>query len=364
MTKHFHVFLWIPLLYCALFLIFWIKIYANEAVSFEEFVLEKQVNYASESAVDEMLAAGNLNQDYADGDFVTLEPDVAIDDFVTTLCYDYDIIPTDDTIETFRNKNLRTMAICVYDGVYLYYKQQTETHGYELKQSPKIPYFYTDNSGNQYCLTLNTDKGYWDEGGGSSYKLHFYDKYDVKPSDDIQKATINKQVADLINWALWETYTSEAKGDTAISIPATGETVRGTQPVRSPTVIGIVEGKLKSYGSVVLAECIGGAQLETTDQIVGFRLKNCPIYIYKDPSNGLVYTGDKALELATDAGVDVADIIDTTVTGKFYARSSWWQEHKYAKSYTDNSNNNKYSRYFDSEYEAAKSGYNDLNLCD
>lgn len=354
MTKHFHVLLWIPLMYCALFILFWIKIYQNDAVSFEDYVLERQVNYAAESAVDELLDAGNLNQDYANGDFVTLEPDVALRDFSTTLCYDFRIIPTDQSLQDLMNKNLKTFVVCVYDGVYLYYRQQNETHGEAIKQSPKIPYFYTDeDSGTQYCLTLNPEKGYWDSGNAAQYKMHFYDKYDKAPSDDRQATAINDRVANLINWSLYEAYNKTDKSGMTVNIPATGETVRGEQPVRSPTVIGVVEGNIKSYGSTVVAECIGGAQLEETDQIIGFYLEDFPIYHIEE--NGIVYTGDEALNKGAS--------VSSELTGKFYAKSSWWKQHTYAKKYIPENKKN-LMKYFDNEYEAAKNGYNDIGICD
>ncbi len=351
-------------MYCALFLIFWIEIYQNEAVAFEDFVLEKQINYASESAVDEMLAAGNLNQDYAEGDFLTLEPSVALRDFGVTLCYDFDIVPTEDSLKSVIDKNIRTLAVCVYDGVYLYYRQQTETHTVEMKQSPKIPYFYTDkNTGVQYCLTLNPDKGYWDSGNSADYSMHFYDKYEVKPSEDLQATAINDRVADLVNWGLYETYESEYDSDTSVSIPATGETVRGEQPVRSPTVIGVVDGNVKSYGTVVTAECIGGAQLEETDQIIGFRLVNCPLPTYTDSVSGITYGGDEALA----KGASLSNSQNAVLNGKFYARSSWWKRHSYFKDYlpaSDADHPDLDRKYFDDEYEAAKNGYNDISICE
>lgn len=359
MTKHFHVTLWIPLMYCALFLIFWIRIYLNEAVSFEDWVLEKQANYAAESAVDEMLETGNLNQDYADGDFVTLEPSVALRDFNTTLSYDFGLVPTDDTLDSISLKNLRVFAVCVYDGIYIHYLQRSETTGVELKQSPKIPYFYTDDYGNQYCLTLDPDKGYWDYKEDSNYQLHFYDNYTTKPSEDRQTTAINNRVADLVNWGLWETYDNERRSDKAISLPAIGETVRGDQPVRSPTVIAVVEGFTKSYGTTTLAECIGGAQLEETDQIVGFRIKGCPFYSYVDPDTNTTYTGDEAIAQAGGLGSPKLQI--SKISGKFYARSSWWKNHSRVKNYIENTSD---SKYFDDEYEAAKAGYNDIGLCE
>ena len=60
---------WIALLYAALFFIYWIQIYQNELVAFDEFVLDKQVNYAADAAVEELLMTGDTDQDYNNGDY-------------------------------------------------------------------------------------------------------------------------------------------------------------------------------------------------------------------------------------------------------------------------------------------------------
>lgn len=338
MTKHFHVLLWVPLLYAVLFFIFWVEIYQNDYVDFESYVLEKQANYAADSAIDELLASSNINTDYAEGDFVTLEPELAKDDFAHTMCLDFGYIPTDDTLSRVCNENIRTLLVCTYDGVYAYYMQQTETHSYELKQTPKIPYFYTADDGRQYCLTLGLDKGYWDyTDSNGNYKLHDYDAFSEDAanasniSDDVQLTAINNQIADILNWAMYETY-ADGKTDTTVSIPALGENVRGEQPVSTPAVIAVVDGNTKSFATYITAETIGGAQLEDTNHVIGYTLNTNYTYT----RNGVTNT--------------------VTLKGKYYAYETFWASHS---SLLDSASNGKY---FDSVFDAAKSGYNDINL--
>lgn len=334
MTKHVHIILWIPLLYAVLFFIFWIRIYQNENIAFEKYVLERQSNYATDSAISELLVASNLNQDYADGDFITLEPTLATRDFSHTFCVNFGYIPTEDNMKRVLDENVKTMVICVYDGIYAFYPMDTETHGYELSQSPKIPYFYTSDSGQQFALTLGLDKGYWDYMSGSNYKLNKYDTIpaDIRPSKDRQLTAINNQVADVVNWALYESYDA-GRSEKQISLPAIANTVKGEQPVDRPTIISVVEGREHSFASAATAETIGGSALEDTDHLIGLKLTNA------------VIGGER-------------------LTGKFYAYESWWKKHpqivlQYAAGGTLDD-----GKYFDSVYDAAKEGYNDLNLMD
>lgn len=359
MSKHLNILLWVPLMFAVLFFVFWIRIYQNEIISFEEYVLDKQVNYAADSAIEELLVASDLNQDYADGDFVTLEPSLAEEDFAHTLCLDFGYVPTDTTLELVKSNNIRTLLVCTYDGVYAYYKQQTETNSWELKQTPKIPYFYTDKStGTQYCLTLNPEKGYWDYVSNGEYKLHKYDKYDVKPSDDIQATAINEKVADILNWTLYESY-ANGKSDLTVAIPALSKTVRGEQPVKAPTVIAVIDGNKKVFSTYVTAESIGGAQLEEPNRIIGYTLHNAPIYRPFVDSNGNKFYGDDAKNKWIASGANASEYVETRLSGKFYAYSTWWKKHVYMK-------NDGYiteGRYYDTVFDAARDRYNDLNIC-
>lgn len=332
MTKHLHIVLWIPLMFAVLFFIFWIRIYQNENIAFEKFVFEKQSNYATDSAIAELLVASNLNQDYADGDFITLEPTLATRDFSHTFCINFGYIPTEDNMKKVLDENVKTMVICVYDGVYAFYPMDTETHGYELAQSPKIPYFYTSESGQQFALTLGLDKGYWDYMDGSSYKLNKYDTIPagIRPSKDRQLTAINDQVADIVNWSLYESY-DRGGSEKQISLPAIADTVRGDQPVNRPTIISVVEGNARSFASAVTAETIGGSRLEETDHLIGLKL------------HGAVIGGE-------------------TLSGKFYAYESWWKKHPHIVQQYTSSGNLSNGKYFDSVYDAAREGYNDLNL--
>ncbi len=327
--KHFHILLWAPLLFAVLFVLYWVQIYLNEVIQFEDFVLEKQVNYGTDSAIDELLMSGKLSQDYNDEKFITVEPNLARTDLEHTLILDFGGVPTEKMKEYIDYHCIKCLVVCTYDGIYDFHVQRDATNGYWLTQSPKIPYFYTDkDTGQQFCLTLDPKWGYWDYGNSSSdYKLHKFDEYDGNaPSETVQRQSINDQVANIINWSLYENYRFN-ENDTAIQLPAIANTVRGEQPVIAPTVITVVEGQNKVFNQTVIAESIGGSQFEEADQVVGYTLKSGAII------NGVSYKG------------------------RYYARASWWKEHESLKDYAED------GRYFDDEFAAAKKGYNYIGLC-
>jgi len=360
MTKHTHVLLWIPLMYTALFFTFWLRIYQNEIIAFEEYVLDIQANYATDSATDELLIASDLNQDYSTGDYVSIEPTLAINDLAHTLCLDFGYIPTETNLDYVKNKNMRATLICAYDGVYAYYKMRTNTHDYELKQTPKMPYFYvdeTDNYRKEYCLTLDPERGYVATlVADDDLEMSSFGKYanGDKPSEDLQTTAINNKVADLMNWALYETY-NYGSSDIKLRIPNIDDTIRGAQPVKGPTVLAVLDGNRKVFSTYATAESIAGSQIEATDQTVAYVVKDLPIYEPFKNSNGTIYYGDDAI---LKWGNEFENNIRTTISGKYYAPASWWKSHSYSKNYLTD------GKYFDSVFDAAKEGYNDITITD
>lgn len=328
MSKYNYILLIVPLMYGVLFFLYFVRIYQTDVIEFEQFVLEKQVDYAADSAIDAMLLSAYLSQDYNKGAYQTFEPDAAVKDYAQTLCYDFNLIPTESNVQYVMDTKIRALIVCVYDGFYVYKRQRYETHATGLKQSPKIPYFYTDDTGRQFCLTLDPTMGFWDSGNAASYTVHELDKYptDIRPSNDIQATAINNLVSDYLNNALYDTYSS-GNMDTIVELPAIGETVRGAQSVKAPTVIGVVDGSRRVFSTVITAESIGGAQVENTVYNVGYTLVNAPI------GSGIF-------------------------NGKYYATTEWWKNHSYLMNYVVEDK----GRYFDSVYDAACNGYKNLNL--
>lgn len=336
MSKHFHILNWMPLLYAVLFVTIWIKIYTNEYVAFEEYVLEKQCNYAADSAIEAMLHYSNLGLDYSDNDFVSLNPTVGKDDFVDTMCMNFGYFINDENRQRFELKNLRSLVIASYDGVYVYTLMKEDNRGsYQLVQSPKIPYIYKDVDGNHYALTLDSSRGYADSGDPNvtdesdpnCYGIHRLGEYGMmsnvnQPTEDVQLTVIADQVSELLNWSLYESL-SEGRDET-IELPAIAGAINGSQPIDKPTIIGVVEGDKRVISTHVIAGGIGGAQITDNTDIIGCDLNN--YYI-----NSVPYTG------------------------KFYATADWWDAH------VNNAHGSKTNeRYFDNRFEAAKSGYNDL----
>ena len=341
MSKTSNLVIWIALLYAVLFFIYWVQIYQNELVAVDEFVLDKQVNYAADAAVEELLMTGDTDQDYNKGDYMVVEPELAVIEFTSILAEDFNMVPTDYTRQLIQEKYIKTLLVCTWDGVYAYwYQPKNSTNEYGFVGTPKIPYFYTNEAGKQYCLNLGMEKAYSDSYEGGSYKLNSYETLGAKEIPrDVQLTAINNQVAELLNYTLIEAYGGRGKSSrTAYEIPAMASQISGAQPVDRITVIGVVEGQSESLSTTITAECVGGAQIIQNDPIIGVTIK---------------YT--EGLE------------------AKVYAASSYWKAHigklfesglfsgfKTKSGSITTTLDKADTQYYDTPFEAAKDGYYDL----
>lgn len=329
MSKTSNLVIWVSLLYAAFFLIYWVRIYQNELVAFDEFVLDKQVNYAADAAVEELLETGDTDQDYNKGDYMVVEPELAVIEFTSILAEDFNLVPTDYTRQMIQEKYIKTLLVCTWDGVYAYwYQPKNSTNEYGFVGTPKIPYFYTDeDTGVQYCLNLGLEKAYCDTGYSGDYKLNKYETITPPIPKDIQLTAINNQVASILNYTLIQAYGGNNR--TAYEIPALASDVSGAQPVDRITVIGVIEGQAESASTVITAECIGGAQIIQADPVIGVKLRF--------------------------NGGTVANV---------YAYSSWWKTHgcPVGCSFADGASSitETNTQYFDTPFEAAEHGYYDL----
>lgn len=284
MSKVTHLVLWIPLLFSAFYLIFWIKIVQNEKVAFDEFVLEKQINYAADAATEELLMSPKLSQDYAEEGYVCIEPDLGKDEFISIMEYSMGYIPSDFNESLFSNKYLRALVICGWDGYYAYWRQEVDNGEYDLVRTPKVPYTY-EKDGIQYALNLGLDTAFHDSNHtgknqdkyGPSKCEPFENILDYKkdgkepPTRDEQLQAINTQVGDALNYALYQSY-SQGHMLKNYEIPDMASEVKGSQPVNRITVIGVVEGPASSAFTTVVAGCIGGARIVTNDDVYAIKV--------------------------------------------------------------------------------------------
>lgn len=328
MTKHFHIILWLPLLFAVLFISFWITLFMNSYIELEEFILERQVQYATDSAITEMLEYSSTDTDYVNGEFIVVEPELALNDFSWCMSWNLGYVNTELNREMLQNEMIRSFVVCAYDGVYSYFNTKSTDTEWRLVQTPKVPYFLSHN-GIQYALTLDADKGYQGKIVSGTFKMNPYNDYANKPSKDLQQQAIVDTIADLINYSLAKSY-GDTNTDIKVRIPATAQHFRsGVNTIESPTIITVFEGRIRIGNKTPVAEVIGGSSFEEATHAIGY-----------------TFTGQ------TVAG--------QVLNGKYYATTEWWEKH--SSLVTTLQGAGQTAKYYDTVFDAAKDGYMDITI--
>ena len=291
MSKSVSLTYFVVLMFLVFYVSFWVKLGESERVSLNEYVLEKQVNHASDAAVDELLDSANLEQDY-NSDAILVQPDIAVREFTTILAKSLGYGVTDKSLQEVQNNYIKALLVCGWDGVYAYYTQPVEEHGDGFVSTPKLPYYYIDGEGSstqkQYLLNLGMEKGYCDEiSEDGEYRLNNYDM--IHLTEDVQRTAINNSVSEILQWSLVQSYGGSSRAD--FSIPAYASEISGAQPVDGVTVIGIVDDESFGRVSNTIAMGVGGSRIEETDPILGFTVDGIKFYMKQSDLSESAYAG-------------------------------------------------------------------------
>lgn len=159
--------------------------------------LDLQVNYASDAAMQDLLARGtHINTDYSDWGRMEVEPELALDTYEAVLLRNFGWADTEENRKYLEEYSIPFFIVAGYDGYYVYYKQMNETKlpikdssgnivkyvdniTYDLLWTPKLP--YAENAGGEQRF-YNLGENYYGTVSSSGVKLD-----NVMNVNDIEK---------------------------------------------------------------------------------------------------------------------------------------------------------------------------------
>jgi len=280
MTKHFGVFLFVPLMSILFFFMYFIIFWQEEQVSYADFVTQKQINYAADAAVEELLYTGHLATDYATT-FKNVQPDLGVNEFCIVMLESLNMPTTDKDITWYQDHYLKSIVVCAFDGLFVYDDKVYTTEGeHKFISSPKIPYFYTDEaSGRQFTLNFGLTHGLSDDYDSThGYRIKQSDKLPSSITEDVIYTSINNQVSDYLSESIGRAYGGNY--DKNIQLPAFASTISGGQPIKNISLIGVVETPQMNKKKPNLCMAIGGARITTVDPIIGWTETSTGIQYY------------------------------------------------------------------------------------
>lgn len=283
MRRFMWVLLPLPITLYVLYMIMYVSMLQNMSQSANDAYANAIANYCSDAATAELLDTADLGLDYATTGEVTVDPELAIDEYGSTLCLALGYQPTEEMIDNVLRDHVKVLYVCGYDGYYVYQVDLvggTDSRNRALQGSFKMPYTYERESDNKlFALTLNGNKCWEFDPSVPSLKR----EQSSGLSQEMTNHIINTRISDDMNKRITDLYTDSANGwSNRVYLPSGLSTISSTNPITGPTVLALVDN---IEGS--LAFGIGGTKLEDTRKVAGYIRDGRSYYCYVDqlPTN-------------------------------------------------------------------------------
>lgn len=250
--------------------------YKEEALrEANEYNLDASVNYAVDAAVEEMLIdSKDLKLDYADFEFVAVDPEVALQTYCEILLANLGYAVTDENIAMIKSQCTPCFIVAGYDGYYVGQPTKLNDAGaYDIIFSEKKPYYYeavVNGQKNIYSLNLGTKDCKWVDASGNIMK-------GKNPLSETEtRVIINTQVSKDFLATVYQNNNAKLDLKHEIFIPDRTTVVTRTNDIKTPSVLAYVNNIWLGSGQPIESFAIGGARLTHTD-FVG---------TYIDPATG------------------------------------------------------------------------------
>ncbi|MCM1441698.1 MAG: hypothetical protein NC131_21185 [Roseburia sp.] len=255
----------------------YVRFFQLETQALEDWRLKQVVNNCTDSAIEELLEASDLGMDYADWGRFNADPDLALDDYLTTFLLNYNMPITESNKEIIKTNFIKAFCVAGYDGYYIYdHRRVPDEKGmkiggkygstYALVGSPKLPYLYRDYTKGDRYVTYALNMGYQ-----RCYKLT--DATITMATNPLGKAEtmrlINNRISDDLMERVDRAY--ENGWLESVYIPSSLANISSTQPIESPTVLCFMDDVDLTSVLPVNAFGIGGSRARVARPVSGYK---------------------------------------------------------------------------------------------
>ena len=299
---------------------------------FEQRQMDLQVNYSVDAAVHDMLHEGtHLDTDYATWGEMTVEPEVALNTYVSVLLRNLGWSDNEYNRQDLIDSSIPFFCVAAYDGYYMYCRQTDyvqDTDGsdlpyrhYPMMWTPKIPYsnsvWSSDNRYNIYIYNL----------GFNTYDLFqtarpangTYPAAAARLAVDLPilrgtsngpgsvtdaKAVVNNELTDACNNALYLGLMDVI--DNSWYLPSSFSTWSNNNPVESPTVLTYITRSDGRSWYETSTFGIGGAKIKDAEFCICYTRDGRKLYTYSSNRDIVVDKYGVTIEVITPNAKDAA----------------------------------------------------------
>jgi hypothetical protein len=263
----------------------------KENDEFEQLRLAYQIDYATDAGTVAMLQTSDLGLDYAKNKYISVNPDLALDTFLTVFCFGYDMIPNTE------NKNLvkqyiPVAAVATFDGYYIatqrlvknatpYPEGAVNDGDWDLTFAMKMPYTYI-NGTSQFALTMGMDYA-WQMSGPNLSKFN-----GIPPGLDKVNAwhIVNKSVSDDMAFTISEFNKANPNWEHQFYIPDRLSAVSGANPIQGPSFLVLVQGLDFTTPRKISGFSISGSRIDNARMVAAYTRNATRYYSYVDKMPG------------------------------------------------------------------------------
>lgn len=297
MNRVFSIISLVSLLYFAALIVGGATYEMKERNEIEQLKLSYAIDYATDAGTQEMLRTGNLDMDYSNKNYVNLNPELALDAFLTVFAFNYDMLPNAE------NKNLikqyiPVAAVTTFDGVYIaehkliknskdYPENSVDDGDWDLSFNMKTPYSYSYNNTN-YALNMGMDYSI-------GVKGNVMQKYSGLPPSSIGKLSeqdvwskINQVVFRDMSYSINKANEENPNWKNNFYIPDRFGTISGVNPIQGPSFITLVQGLDFTTARPISAFSISGSKIEAARMVAAYTRNGTKYYCYVDKAPGSV----------------------------------------------------------------------------
>lgn len=267
---------------------------------FRRLVLDTQINYAVDAAVDEMVDdSKDLQLDYGNWEYLSCDPKVALDTFCSMYLEGNGLIDSAENRAWVTATYCKAFLVATYDGYYVGAPTVINANwAHDVVFSIKQPYFY-QNGGEYYALNMTRQDCKRLRNG----VLETVDRPTTLTEQDV-RTIINGQISDAFTKAVGDAM--QWHNTETVYVPANYSDIVTTNAIDQTTVLVYMSDLPAGFGRTTDSFAIGGARVRH-ERFVGCYIKDgVKMYQYidkLDDTYNIIETFETAIQ-AAEAGYE------------------------------------------------------------
>ncbi|GFN30941.1 hypothetical protein [Paenibacillus xylaniclasticus] len=273
------------ILFLAALIVGYMNYVQKEKDELERLKLSYAADYATDAGAMELLNTGSLDMDYTDIGSFNLNPNLALDAFLSVFCLNYDLQPTEENKALIKDF-IPVAAVATYDGYYLAQHSIVRNRGglypesgindadWDLTFGMKLPYTYERSGDTSKTYALNM---------GLEYTLVVQDgsltKMNGLPLNDEGKTMsriearryINDRISQHMAYVIDETNKASPYWRNRFFIPSQLTDRWGVNPIEGPSFIVLVQGVNLTSVRPISGFSVAGTRIDQARMVVAYR---------------------------------------------------------------------------------------------